>query len=67
VRDTVRSVRKRATGEVVSAMDGVEDVWDDESAEAAEGKTSSAKKTSTSTSKPAAKKKPAPKSEKSGD
>lgn len=30
VRDTVRTARKRATGEVVSAMDDIEDVWGDD-------------------------------------
>jgi hypothetical protein len=33
VRDTVRTARKRATGEVVSAMDDIEDVWGDEGAD----------------------------------
>ncbi len=33
VRDSVRTARKRATGEVVSAMDDVEDVWGDDAAD----------------------------------
>ena len=58
VRDAVRTVRSRATGEVVSAMDGVEDVWDDDGGEVAPKKPApkkkpAAKKTTPKPAKPA--------------
>ena len=56
VRDTVRVVRKRASGDVVSAMDDVEDVWgDDETAEIAKPRPATK---SSGGAKPAATRKP---------